>query len=119
MSSPPIVHRLFIVPVLVLGMAACAPTTSEELPRASTEGASAASGCTGTGSYRIVLSVPGSTPALPQSSQGQDLTPVVGLAGTRAHGAPPSADLSLFTEDPRVAPVFFDELPLGGDAALN
>jgi len=46
MAAPAIVHRLPIVPVLVLGLAACAPATSVEVPTASTEAASAASGCT-------------------------------------------------------------------------
>ena len=75
--------------------------------------------CTGSGSYRVVLSVPGSNPGLPHSAKGREYTPVVGLAGTRVDATPPTADLSLAADAPHPAPVFHKGLELGSEVSMN
>lgn len=119
MAAPAIVHRLPIVPVLVLGLAACAPATSVEVPTASTEAASAASGCTRAGTYRVVFSIPGSWPLLPESIKGDKFTPTVGLAGTKAAASPATADLSMAADAPDPTPAYFNGLQPGSEASHN
>ena len=77
------------------------------------------SSCTKSGAYRIVFSVNVSTPLLPLSPQGEDFTPRVGLAGTRAKAPTPTADLSMAADAPDPVPVFFNGLQLGSEASHN
>jgi len=75
--------------------------------------------CTESGAYRVVPSIPGSWPLLPDSSQGRQFTPTVGLSGTKAAANPATADLSLFADAPDPTPVYFNGLKLGSEAAMN
>ncbi|MDQ0663360.1 hypothetical protein QFZ35_001858 [Arthrobacter ulcerisalmonis] len=75
--------------------------------------------CTGSGAYRVVPSIPGSWPLLPDSGQGVEFTPTVGLAGTRASATPATANLSLAADAPDPTPVYFNDLELGSEAAMN
>ena len=119
MASPPFTRLLSVVPVLALGLAACAPATPVELPTAGTDAASAASGCTGAGTYRVVFSIPGSWPLLPESSKGDKFTPTVGLAGTKASASPATADLSMAADAPDPTPAYFNGLQFGAEASQN
>ena len=119
MAAPAIVHRLPIVLLLVLGLAACAPATSVEVPTASAQAASAASGCTRAGTYRVVFSIPGSWPLLPESFKGDKFTPTVGLAGTKAAASPATADLSMAADAPDPTPAYFSGLQLSSEASHN
>ena len=118
MASPAIVHRLPIIPVLVLGLAACAPATSVEVPTAGTEAASAASGCTGAGNYKVVPSANGSFPLLPSTSTAGP--PLVRLSSTHLKDDPVTADLSvaLFTAG-GPATQDFRGLALGQEATFD
>jgi hypothetical protein len=75
--------------------------------------------CTGSGAYRIVPSIPGSWPLLPDSSKGDKFTPTVGLVGTKASASPATADISLAADAPDPTPVYFHDLKLGSEAVMN
>ena len=112
-------YRLGAVALLALGAGSCAPSPSTGPTHVSTKEPTIAAGCTGSGAYRVVLSIPGSWPLLPVSGQGVAYTPTVGLAGTRVSASPATADLSLAADAPDLAPVYFNDLTLGSEAALN
>lgn len=105
--------------VLLAGTSCSSHSSTAPATATTTQEATVNSSCTGSGSYRIVLSVPGSTPGLPHSDRGREYTPVVGLAGTKPDAKPPTADLSLAADAPQPAPAFHNNLELGSEASLN
>jgi hypothetical protein len=109
------------VTLMLLSISSCGtgPTTEPTTPPTTQESTVTPSSCTGSGVYRIVPSVNGSTPALPHSGQGKEFTPRVGLAGTKADATPPTANISIAAEAPDPSPVFFNGMQLGSEATVN
>lgn len=110
-----------VVTLALLAISSCGAGSKAEptiLPT-SKESTVTTSSCTGSGAYRIVPSINGSTPTLPHSGRGREFTPRVALAGTRADATPPTANISIAAEAPDPSPVFFNGMQLGSEATLN
>lgn len=105
----------------LLAISSCGAGSKAEptIPPTSQESTVTTSSCTGSGAYRIVPSVNGSTPALPHSGRGREFTPRVGLAGTKSDATPPTANISLAAEAPDPSPVFFNGMQVGSEATVN
>ena len=104
----------------ILAVNACATSLPDPGQQATTEPAApSAPSCTMAGSHRILPSVYGSFPLLPLSKRGEEFTPTVALAGTKADATPPTASISLAAEAPDPSPVFFNGVQLGSEATLN
>lgn len=109
------------ITLALLTVSACSAGSSTDptvLPT-SQESTVTTSSCTGSGAYRIVPSVNGSTPVLPHSGRGREFTPRVALAGTKADATPPTANIAMAAEAPDPSPVFFNGVELGAEATLN
>jgi hypothetical protein len=113
--------RLPAALLVLLTISSCAAGSTAEptIPPTNQESTvTPSSSCTGSGAYRLVPSINGSTPALPHSGQGKVFTPRVGLAGTR-DTTPPTANISISAEAPDPSPVFFNGMQLGSEATVN
>ena len=109
------------VMLALLAISSCGAGSKAEptIPPTSLESTVATNGCTGSGAYRIALSVNGSTPVLPHGGRGREFTPRVALAGTKAYATPPTANISIAAEAPDPSPAFFNDMRLGSEATFN
>ncbi|QOD02514.1 hypothetical protein [Pseudarthrobacter sp. BIM B-2242] len=105
--------------LLTISSCSAGPQAEPTTPPTSQESTVTTSSCTGSGAYRIVPSINGSTPPLPHSGQGREFTPRIGLAGTKVDAMPPTANISIAADAPDPAPVFYDGMEVGSEATHN
>ena len=108
----------------VLGLAAVllstACTTAPGPEIRSAEAADLSASCTGKGTHRIIPSVNGSFPLLPDSARGHEYTPLVRLSGIRQAGPAATVDLSVVSEKPNPSDVrSFDRMFVGDEVTYG
>lgn len=72
--------------------------------------------CTETGDYLLNQSIGISTPRLPESSHGTELTPVVGLMGIRFRDVPATVRIQMLAPKPSGEPTEIRGLKVGDEA---
>jgi hypothetical protein len=72
--------------------------------------------CTESGDYLLNQSIGMSTPRLPESARGTELTPVVGLMGIRFRDVPPTVRIQMLSAQPSGEPTEIRGLKVGDEA---